>query len=134
MEDIGNRRAIYLLVSTFYEAVQKDLLLGAIFSRTIGASEWPAHIEKLTDFWETNIFGSPKFTGNPVEAHRKVDKKEDYTLSQEHFDQWISIWFSTVDDLFKGPNAEKAKERARRMATGQFLKILQARPIKDPER
>ena len=130
MNDIQNRNDIQLLVNTFYDKIRMDEILGPIFSPTIPNDHWPAHLEKLTDFWETNIFGNPVFKGNPVEAHRNVDKKMNYSISQEHFGIWLNIWFTTLDSLFEGENAMKAKNRARNMATGQYLKIWEARPGK----
>jgi len=44
------------------------------------------------------------------------------------FGHWLHIWFSTVDSLFFGENADKAKNRARNMATGQYLKIWEVKP------
>ena len=72
MSDIQSRNDISLLVNTFYDCIRKDELLGPIFNSTIPPEHWPAHLDKLTDFWETNIFGIPKFIGNPVEAHRRI--------------------------------------------------------------
>ncbi len=130
MNDIQNRNDIQLLVNTFYDKIRLDEILGPIFNSTIPNDLWLSHLDKLTDFWETNIFGKPVFKGNPVEAHRNVDKKMNHSISQEHFGQWLSIWFTTVDSLFEGENALKAKNRARNMATGQYLKIWEARPGK----
>lgn len=128
MKDIESRADISLLVHTFYNRIRTDKVLGPIFNTTIPVDHWPAHLEKLTDFWETNIFGIPKFQGNPVEAHRKLDQRMNHSISQEHFGQWLHLWFTTMDSLFSGLNADKAKNRARNMATGQYLKIWEARP------
>ena len=128
MKDIQNRNDIQLLVNTFYSKIRLDEVLGPIFNSTIPEDLWPAHLSKLADFWETNIFGIPKFNGNPVEAHRNLDKRMNHSISQEHFGQWLHIWFSTLDSLFEGENTLKAKYRARNMATGQYLKIWEVRP------
>jgi hemoglobin len=130
LNDISNRKDIKLLVDTFYDRIRTDELLGPIFNSTIPEDHWAVHLEKLADFWEANIFGIPKFNGNPVEAHRRLDKKMNHTISQEHFGHWLHLWFSTIDQLFEGENALKAKNRARNMATGQYLKIWEVRDQK----
>ncbi len=128
MKLIETREDIFKLVNHFYIRIRKDDLLGPIFNKHIPENHWPAHLEKLTDFWETNLFGIPKFKGSPTQAHRKVDHAANYSISQKHFGQWMHLWFTTVDSLFEGPIAERAKMAARKMGTGQFLAMWSARP------
>lgn len=63
-KEIEDRSDVYKLVCTFYAKVRKHDLLGPIFERHI--DDWPAHLERLTDFWETNLFFVAKFKGNPM--------------------------------------------------------------------
>ena len=128
MTDIQNRDHVYLLVSTFYDQIRNDTTLGPIFNGHIPDKKWPAHIDKLTDFWMTGLFGVICFKGNPTEAHRKVDKNLHHTIDQKHFGQWLNLWFSTIDGLFLGALATRAKEAARKMATGQYKAIYKVRP------
>lgn len=128
MPIIQSRKDIELLVYTFYGKIRKDDLLGPIFNAHIAEDDWPAHLSKLTDFWETNLFGVAKFKGRPSQKHQQVDKNLDYSIEQKHFGRWLQLWFSTIDELFEGDLAFKAKEAARKMAHGQFLYIWQHRP------
>ncbi|MFQ5446726.1 MAG: group III truncated hemoglobin [Saprospiraceae bacterium] len=70
---ITNRKDVTFLVETFYEKVRKDQQLGPIFNGII--EDWEARLERLTDFWEGNLFTfvKTKFTGDPAEAHQRVD-------------------------------------------------------------
>lgn len=128
MKTIESRGELSLLVNTFYAKIRKDELLGSIFNSHIPEDHWPEHLEKLTDFWETNLFGVRKFKGNPTLKHANVDRNLDYKMSQEHFGKWLQLWFETIDQLFVGEKANQAKEAARRMAHGQFMMIWQNRP------
>ncbi|MDX1349770.1 MAG: group III truncated hemoglobin [Putridiphycobacter sp.] len=128
MKAIETRADIYKLVDQFYMRIRKDDLLGPIFNKHIPEDSWPSHLQKLTDFWETNLFGIPKFKGNPTQAHRNVDTDSNYTISQKHFGQWLHLWFTTLDSLFFGELADRAKMAARKMGTGQFLALFSARP------
>ena len=128
MKEIETRNDIQLLVNTFYDRVRKDPSLGPIFNSVIPEVKWPAHLRKLTDFWETGLFGTPKYKGNPVLSHQHTDAKMNFTIEQEHFGRWLNLWFETIDSLFIGSKAERAKQSARRMASGQYLAIWNARP------
>ena len=120
-KEINNREDVSILVNTFYIKVRQDDMLGPIFNKIILNDDWPKHLDKLTDFWETNLFGIAKFKGNPIKAHQNVDKRFNHSISQEHFGRWLQLWFETIDELFVGQRATRAKESARKMATGQFL-------------
>lgn len=128
MKTIDSREDVSLLVHSFYAKIRKDELLGPIFNGNIPDDHWPAHLEKLTDFWESNLFGIFKFKGNPPAAHQRMDANEGHTISQVHFGKWLQLWFETIDELFYGERAERAKDAARRMSTGLFLAIWNRRP------
>lgn len=127
MKTIENREDIAFLVDTFYDKIREDALLGPIFNSHIAEHQWPEHLSKLTDFWETNLFGIPKFKGNPTQKHVAVDRNLNHTTSQTHFGQWLTIWFQTIDAHFEGELATKAKEASRRMAHGQFMAMFNHR-------
>ena len=128
MKTIQTREDVNQLVNAFYAKIRKDDLLGPIFNKHIPNDHWPAHLDKLTDFWETNLFGVAKFKGNPTAKHRTVDADMDHSISQIHFGKWLQLWFETINELFEGELAEKAKNAARKMSTGQFMAIWSQRP------
>lgn len=126
-KELNNRKNIALLINTFYQRIREDEMLGPIFNNII--NDWPAHLERLTDFWETNLLFTRKYKGNPLRAHSEVDEKVDRIITMEHFGRWLQIWFSTIEDNFEGKNAEVAKQRARKMSTMMFLKIFESRSL-----
>ena len=126
-KQIENREDVFLLVSSFYEKIKRDETIGEFFLKTIPENEWDDHIEKLTDFWETNLFFVRKFKGNPVKAHKDVDTNFNHSIQQKHFGKWLQLWFSTVDEYFIGEKANQAKERARNIASMLFFKIYENR-------
>lgn len=123
--DITNREDVSLLVNSFYKKIRKDDILGPIFNTII--SDWDAHLELLTDFWETQLFLKRKYHGNPVTAHQEVDDKTNHTISSEHFGFWLNLWFETLDELFEGEVAWIAKNRAQKMSTMLFMQMYQHR-------
>lgn len=124
-QDILCRQDVEQLVHTFYGKVRQHPELGPFFNETI--TDWPEHLEKLSGFWETNLFFVKAYKGNPLKAHLAVDTTFNHQIEQDHFGNWLELWFATVDGLFEGKNAHLAKERARSMAHILFIRIFQAR-------
>lgn len=124
-QDIKTRDDVFLLVKTFYSKVRKDEVLGPFFNETI--KDWDEHLQLLTTFWESSLFLKTRYTGDPLEAHVKVDKAFGHSITEMHFGIWLNLWFETINELFEGDYAENAKRRARKMATFIHLKIFEAR-------
>ncbi|WMI64864.1 group III truncated hemoglobin [Aestuariibaculum sp. YM273] len=126
--DITTREDVHLLVSSFYDKVRQDDVLGPFFNKVI--TDWDAHIEKLTTFWESSLFLKTKYLGNPLEVHVKVDQENNHGVTNEHFGLWLNLWFQTINELFEGDYAENAKRRARKMGTFLYMEIFKARQPK----
>lgn len=124
--DLKNREDVYLLVSRFYEKVRVNEEIGYFFNNSI--KNWEEHLEKITDFWESNLFFVSKYSGNPQKAHIEVDAKNQHQINEKHFGAWLNLWLETINENFEGERAERAKFSARKMASHLHLKIFQARP------
>lgn len=128
-KELDTREDVYLLVSSFYTKVRKDNLLGPIFNTAI--KDWDEHLDRLTTFWETSLFMTrkleQKYIGNPMEAHVKVDRDNNHSITELHFGVWLNLWYQTIDELFVGEYADVAKRRARKMGTFLHLKIFEER-------
>lgn len=82
-------------------------------------------MEKLTDFWENNLFAVRKYTGNPVKVHVEVDQKFNHAINPNIFGLWLNLWFATLEELFEGENVEILKCRARKMGTVLLVHIYE---------
>ena len=127
LPDLKTRENIHLLVTTFYSRVRKDDLIGPVFNGIIPEDKWPAHMERLTDFWESVALGHYTYVGNPRTKHQEVDAHENHSITQAHFDRWLEMWFTTVDSLFEGPLAGHAKNTAEKMASVFFMAMRENR-------
>lgn len=131
-KDIETRDDVFLLVSSFYKKVRKDAVLGPFFNDVI--KDWDEHLDRLTTFWESSLFMTRKlekrYKGNPLEAHVKVDKENNNSITELHFGLWLNLWYQTIDELFEGEYADNAKRRSRKMGTFLYLKIFEARTKK----
>lgn len=109
------------MVNTFYDKVQKDATLNHVFN-SVAKLNWDAHLPKMYDFWESVIFGSALYKGNPLAHHQQLHAK--YNLTKQMFDTWVDLFLTTVDEHFEGTNATKAKQSARSIAM-----ILQTKTV-----
>lgn len=123
--DLTTREDVSKLVHQFYTKVRKNEEIGYFFNKTI--QDWDEHLEKLTDFWETNLLFKRNYKGNPKLAHQRVDQDFDQSIEQKHFGVWLNLWFETVDDYFEGDLADRAKNNARNMASHIFMQIYMNR-------
>lgn len=124
-KQIENRDDLSLLVNTFYTKIRADAEIGFYFNEMI--KNWDEHLEKLTDFWEMNLFGGKKYKGNPLEAHNKVDEHFEGKITSNEFGIWLNYWFQTLDELFEGENVDILKRRARKMGTFLFMSMFEHR-------
>jgi hemoglobin len=112
-QDISTRQDIDLLVKVFYDKLLADALLQYIFQQTVLA-ELEKHLTKIADFWDSILLDTDIYRGNVTEAHINLDKK--YPLKEAEFQQWLTHWKASVDELFEGEKAELAKFRAQSIA------------------
>jgi hemoglobin len=108
------------VVVEFYRRARRDAQLGPVFDAHVEA--WPEHLARMTDFWSSAMLKTGRYTGNPVESHRRVAD-----LSPNHFDRWIAIFERTVRDLCPPREAEAFLALALRMREG-LSKALVQRP------
>lgn len=111
--DITTRDDVERLVVAFYRYAAMDELLGPVFAAA--HVDWPARIATLTDFWSSQLLGERSYEGNPLRAHEPSHARTPFT--DAHFDRWLDLFCSTVDEQFTGPTAELAKRRAAKMAS-----------------
>ncbi len=116
MKDIQELPDIQLLVDTFYGKVRQDELLKDIFEGII-RDRWPQHLEKMYRFWQTVLLEEHTYYGSPFPPHLRMP------VSEAHFEQWKRLFGETVDALFAGEKAERAKWQGSRMAEMFLSKI-----------
>lgn len=114
--DIKNIDDIKLLVNTFYDTIRKDDLLADIFNDKI-EDRWSQHLEKMYTFWQTVLLGEHTYFGSPFVPHAKLP------VDLVHFERWLVLFDATVDELFAGEKAERAKWQGQRMAEMFHTKI-----------
>lgn len=121
LKDIENRKDIINLVNSFYSKVKVDPMISHYFTKVIPV-DWEKHLPVMYDFWETVLFFSGTYTGNPMMKHLAIHEMSHF--SKSHFKQWTFLFDQTVDELFRGPNADSIKLRAQNIAAVMQIKIF----------
>jgi hemoglobin len=114
--DITTRSDIDRLIAAFYDKAMADAVIGHFFTAVVPL-DLAHHLPVIGDFWESLILGNPAYRQhqrNPLQIHSELDAKE--MLRGEHFDRWLALFQSTVDELFAGPRAELTKLRSTMIA------------------
>jgi hemoglobin len=111
--DIGSRADIDVLMRRFYERAMSDPLLAPVFDvlAVVGLDE---HLVVVGDFWEQILFRTTRYEGSFTPVHRALHGH--HGLTPERFGRWLELWTDTVDVLFDGGNADRAKTKAAAMA------------------
>ncbi len=81
---IGGRPKLLFLLRHFYADVRQQNEIGPIFTAQI--SDWPAHLEKIADFW-SNVTGGPIAYNGPM-----PQKHFPLGLEAKHFEAWLDLW------------------------------------------
>jgi hemoglobin len=101
-KDIENRKDIELLVRTFYGKLLEDDLMMPHFK----GIDFEHHFPRMIGFWAFILLDEPMTIGNVFDKHRHLK------VNETHFERWIQTFSETVDALFEGKTADKAKQNA----------------------
>lgn len=139
MRDIEDRADVKDLVVAFYRAAFADPLIGPVFTE-VAHLDLARHLPIMCDFWETVLLGTGRYRRNALRVHAELHAR--HPLTAEHFERWLAHWDSTVDGLFRGPVADRARLQAGRIAgslqrrlaggSGSAFETLTIRGAHDP--
>jgi hemoglobin len=113
LPDITTREDCERLVRAFYGRALTDPIIGFIFV-DVAKLDLEAHVPKIASFWETILLGAQSYGGGAFRPHAAINAQ--VRLRAGHFDRWLWLWRTTVDELFAGERAELAKSHAERVA------------------
>jgi hemoglobin len=111
--DLSSRADIEALLWRFYGVALEDEALDQPFAE-LRAGGLAEHIPTMCDFWETVLFGAGLYRGSALTVHRDLHRRA--PVSASHFVRWLTLWRGAVDEMYRGPVAERAKVQAARIA------------------
>ena len=106
MQDISDRKDIEKLIRNFYDKVVKDDVIGPHFAHV----NWEKHLPVMFNFWETVLFFTGNYNGNPMASHKTLHAR--MPLEPQHFTRWKKLFIETVHENFSGEKADLAINRA----------------------
>ena len=101
--DIVTEEQVSMLVDAFYEQVFQDAQLSPFFKHV----DYPTHRPKMIAFWNFVLLDKAGYTTQVWDVHAHL------RIQPELFQTWVNLFCNTVDTLFEGEIAERAKLRAR---------------------
>ncbi|CAM3041344.1 group III truncated hemoglobin [Prescottella defluvii] len=111
--DLTGRADIDRLLRAFYERALVDPLLAPAFE-TLAVVGLDEHLPVVGDFWEQILFRTVRYQGHFGPVHDALHRQ--HGLAGERLERWLALWCAVVDEEFAGPNADRAKTKARAMA------------------
>ncbi|MCW3003798.1 MAG: hypothetical protein JWQ20_3096 [Conexibacter sp.] len=124
LRDIEDRSDCERLVRAFYGRALVDPMIGFIFV-DVAKLDLEEHVPVIASFWETMLLGSRSYTRGAFGPHAALHAQ--VPLRAGHFERWLVLWRTTVDELFAGERAESAKAHAVRVGRA-FQRRLQGPP------
>ncbi len=113
---------IRTMVNTFYIKVLKDDIVGSFFIAKLGDDmtneHWVPHLDLLVNFWASIALGDNDYRGNPFMPHTQLGE-----LKRETFEQWLTLFAETLDEVYIPNIAAQFKERSTIIA-GNFMRNL----------
>lgn len=117
---LGGRPQLLSLLKYFYADVRQHAEIGPIFAAHI--TDWPAHLEKIADFWSGVTGGPMNYRGAMPMKHMPLGLKE------THFQAWLDLWCRHCQTRLAPPEAAELIGIAQ--VIGQRLRhIIGVRPL-----
>lgn len=118
--DITERQDLELLMKAFYDKALSDPKIGPFFTE-IANIDLDKHLPHIIDFWELQLFRKGVYKKNVLQIHQVLNTKK--KIEPHHFETWLSLFNTTIDNHFSGENAHLLKTRALSIVTVMKLKM-----------
>src|SRR4030095_3805526 len=125
-KDISNREDLLKRLTHFYNKLLADKSISYLFT-DIARIDLPHHLDILVNFWDSVLFQNDVYRKNAMQPHLILHQQS--PLQKHHFQTWLTYFNESVDELFEGEIAFRAKERALSIATVMQIKISQLNQI-----
>jgi len=113
VQDLDAPGAIDALVERFYARVLRDPLLAPLFTEVAGI-DLAHHLPRIKAYWRKMLLGDSGYRRHMMAKHRAVDSRS--AFEGRHYDRWLLLFETALDEGACGPVTERARMLARRIA------------------
>jgi len=107
--DLDSRARIDEFIDAFYTRVLVDPVLAPIFL-DVAAIDLNVHLPHIKDYWAKLLLKDNQYQRHTMNIHRVLHSKR--KLTEGDFQLWLSLFVKTLDELFEGERAMRAKKVA----------------------
>lgn len=118
---LGGHDGILKLLKSFYVDARQHTVLGPIFNSHI--QNWPAHLDKIADFWALQSGGPTRYRGGFAGVHLSLG------LQAEHFQHWLGLWELNNGRHLAPREAAEMNARAQELGRRLFAVTQNRRPF-----
>lgn len=113
LSDIQSRQDIDQFIDSFYSKLLADEGLAPIFV-DVAQIDLSVHLPIIKSYWAKLLLGDKSYRRNTMNIHRAVHSKQQFT--EHNFNQWSTLFEATIDSMYVGDCANKAKKLAATIA------------------
>ncbi|MDY6828321.1 MAG: group III truncated hemoglobin [Pseudomonadota bacterium] len=111
LPDIQSRPQVRALVERFYLKLLTDDRLAPFFDSPEAVFE---RLPLVSAYWDQLLLQQGSYRRHTMEIHAAIDRRRPFEAAD--FSRWLELFERTVDELYQGRLAERAKRLARRVA------------------
>lgn len=111
--DIQSQQDIDRFVDSFYSRLLADQQLAAIFV-DVAQIDLAIHLPIIKSYWAKLLLGDKSYRRHTMNIHRAVDSKQ--KLTADNFNRWLIFFELTIDSMYVGSCADRAKRLAATIA------------------
>ncbi|MFN0050456.1 MAG: group III truncated hemoglobin [Cytophagales bacterium] len=121
-KDIETKEDIEKLINHFYAQVVRDEQIGTFFNE-VAPVNWEKHLPIMVGFWQFILFSTPNaYVGSVMTPHIHLNELK--KLEPQHFDRWLLLFSTAVNELFEGTKAADAILAAKNIGATIKYKIV----------
>ena len=121
LPDLDSRERIEAFVDAFYGKVLVDPVLAPIFL-DVAAIELDVHLPHIKDYWCKLLLRESGYRRHTMNIHRQLHARRE--LSAADFERWLGLFTETVDENYRGSQAQRAKLVAESIARNMQGSVL----------
>lgn len=121
LPDIQSQHDIDRFVDSFYSKLLHDEELAPIFI-DVAKVDLTVHLPIIKSYWAKLLLGDKTYQRHTMNIHRAVDGKK--KLTEHNFNQWLITFEATIDSMYVGDCAARAKRLAATIASNMSRALV----------